>query len=375
MASRLLFLTLATACDAQLVLQGAGASSSKQLYQGATSAYLVEGGNPVLVEFAPMGSGQGTCRIKGWATECAEGDDAKPQLMDFAASDSILSAADYLAYPDLQMYPTAASAVVPIYNLPGVTPEDPPLLLSLAALSDIFRSNLTRWDDDRIQGVNPVLAAAGKLPAQDIVVVVEDDASGMAEVFKRALASVDPAGFGAQIGTSSAADWPGATVLPCAGVPLGLASCVLSTPFSIGYAALAEVLADALPNAQLLMPGAAAPVRATVESVSAALSEFATAFGNNGDDPARLTLDLHGTRGLSSWPISGATYLVLRKETSLFPGVEEECERREEVPPTRFIPRWPFFYCMGGPPLLIRTGSPLLYHPLPPPDVSPAAPP
>jgi len=317
-----------TACDA-LVLQGAGASFPNAFYSGAAAAFFVKGVSPgVTVSYTSMSSGKGKCRIKGWEAECASGDDAEPRVVDFGASDSLLSAADYASYPDLQMYPTAASAVVPIYNLPGVSPEDPPLVLTPGTLSAIFCANLTRWDDYRIAVTNPALAAAGKLPAQDIVLLVRADSSGTTEIFKKALAVFDPAGFGAQVGTSSAPVWRDVAVETCDGDPFGLSSCVLARPYSIGYVVLADVQADTLPAVQLMLPGATAPLEATVESVSAALGELAPTFSIT----AHMSMNLHNARGLGSWPISGATYLVMRKNTSLFPA-DDECERREEVTP------------------------------------------
>ena len=266
-------LSLAASCDA-LVLLGAGASFPNWLYQGAADAYLVEKVSPgVTVSYTSMSSERGHCRIMGWEAECDADDDAEPRVVDFGATDSVLTEAEYALYPDLKMYPIAASAVVPIYNLPGFTWEDPPLVLTPSALSAIFCSNLTRWDDYRIAVTNPMLAAAGKLQARDIVVVVPAFSSGPTEIFKKALASFDPTGFGAQVGTSSEPDWPGATVVPCDGDPLGVSSCVLATPFSVGYEVLSDVQADVLPAVHLLMPGVPTPLRATVEGVTAALGE------------------------------------------------------------------------------------------------------
>jgi len=346
-------LSLAASCDA-LVLLGAGASFPNWLFQGAADAYLVEKVSPgVTVSYTSMTSERGHCRIMGWEAECDADDDAEPRVVDFGATDSLLTEAEYALYPDLEMYPLAASAVVPIYNLPGFTWEDPPLVLTPGALSAIFSSNLTRWDDYRIAVTNPMLAAAGKLQARDIVVVVPSISTGTTEIFKRALRAFDPTGFGAQVGASPEPDWPGATVVPCDGDPLGISSCVLATPFSMGFVVLSDVQADVLPAVHLLMPGVPTPLRATVEGAPprsarcacprhpsccerATLTvllpvQFAAAFSVRNTHAEHRTVDLHDARGLTSWPISGATYLVMRTNTSLFPANSGECERRQEV--------------------------------------------
>jgi len=62
--------------------------------------------------------------------------------------------------------------------------------------------------------------------------------------------------------------------------------------------------------------------------------QFAASFSVRNTHAEHRTLDLHDARGLTSWPISGATYLVMRKNTSLFPANSGECERRQEVTPS-----------------------------------------
>lgn len=65
---------------------------------------------------------------------------------------------------------------------------------------------------------------------------------------------------------------------------------------------------------------------ASVDSVQFALIEKGIAFGNNGEDPTRLTANLHNAVGFNAWPIVGYTYFVLRKET-LRPGAT--CRNRK----------------------------------------------
>src|SRR5262249_40419633 len=59
--------------------------------------------------------------------------------------------------------PLTLSAVVPAYNLEGVTG---PLTLSGPVLADIYLGKITRWNDPAVQGLNPGVS----LPDREIVV-------------------------------------------------------------------------------------------------------------------------------------------------------------------------------------------------------------
>lgn len=78
--------------------------------------------------------------------------DAKKRLplTDIGASDSLLGPADYLNFPDLQMLPAVAGAVVPIYHIPELassstnsSSSNPPLILSRSSLVNIFMGRIT----------------------------------------------------------------------------------------------------------------------------------------------------------------------------------------------------------------------------------------
>ena len=99
---------------------------------------------------------------------------------------------------------TVAGAVVPIYTLPGVGTQ---LVLTTVLVAQIFRSAITSWNDTAIAALNPSIT----LPNEPIRLCVRADKSGTTEIFKKALANAEAA-FATQIGTSSAASWPGASV-------------------------------------------------------------------------------------------------------------------------------------------------------------------
>ena len=61
-------------------------------------------------------------------------------LNDIGASDGLLAPADYFNFPDLQMLPAVAGAVVPVYNFPELANSNisTPLILSRSSLVNIF---------------------------------------------------------------------------------------------------------------------------------------------------------------------------------------------------------------------------------------------
>ena len=96
-------------------LFGAGATFPAVAYKSCARAYsLIK--PSVRVKYLDVGSGKGICRILNATTECV--DTEEPLEVDFACSDSLISASQYSEFPDVQMYPVVAGAVTPVYNLP-----------------------------------------------------------------------------------------------------------------------------------------------------------------------------------------------------------------------------------------------------------------
>ena len=315
----------------RIIVQAAGASFPKTLYYDATYAYSLKEPN-VIVSYTSTGSGKGKCRIKDWNETCSSSDHIIPRYIDFAGSDSLLKDAEYAAYPDLQMYPAVAGAVVPIYNILGV--DD--LVLTTDIVAKIFRhcvynasdtsseclaGSITSWSDPAIIALNPLyddaLRAAG-----DIEVVVREDKSGTTEIWKKSLASFEDA-FATQIGTSSKSVWNGATVSKL-DTNTGVASYVAHTKSTIGYSVLGTAVELDLNMAGIKKGGNI--VRATASSVEFAILEKGLAFGQNGDAVERMTADVHDAKGIFAWPMTGYTYFVLRKQ-SLRKGAT--CENRK----------------------------------------------
>lgn len=120
---------------------------------------------------------------------------SREPLIDFAGSDSLLTKADYDAFPDLQMFPALAGAVVAVYNIPELSSSANSsyrLTLSRQNIADIFKGNITKWNDFRILKNNPSISASLALVTHDIKIVVRTDSSGTSEIFTTALSLFDP---------------------------------------------------------------------------------------------------------------------------------------------------------------------------------------
>ena len=154
---------LATALpmSAQTSITGAGATFPALIYQKWFNMYQSVGN--AQINYQPNGSGGG---IKG----VTEG------TVDFGASDMPLTDDQLKAYKqkhgfDVLLFPTVLGAVVPTYNIPGVTQE---LNFDGELLASIYMGKIKKWDDPAIAKLNPGV----KLPDMAIVVAHRSDGSG-----------------------------------------------------------------------------------------------------------------------------------------------------------------------------------------------------
>jgi phosphate transport system substrate-binding protein len=218
--------------------------------------------------------------------------------LDFAGSDAMLSADEYAAGKDLQMYPTLAGAVVPIYNVEGVTQT---LVLDGAVLAGIYNATITKWNDPAIAALNPGVS----LPDAGITAVHRSDGSGTTEIFTNALSAFS-ADWKANVGASTSVEWP----VDKAGTGIGgkgnqgVAAAVQNTPDSIGYVELSFAIANNITFADMINK-AGNKVTANADTLASAMNDFA---GNFTD---QLTNTIVDGSGANSWPIAGYTYLIL----------------------------------------------------------------
>ena len=218
--------------------------------------------------------------------------------IDFAGSDSLLTDEEYTNGKDLQMYPALAGAVVPIYNVEGITQT---VTLSRDTLVGIYSAKITTWNDPALVALNPDL----KLPDQKITVVHRSDGSGTTEIFTKALAAFSEE-WNSNVGAGSSVEWP----VDKAGNGIGgkgnqgVAAAVQNTPNSIGYVELSYAIANKIPFAQMVNK-AGKTVTADADSLASAMADFANSFTD------KLTTNIVDGSSDASWPIAGYTYIVL----------------------------------------------------------------
>jgi phosphate transport system substrate-binding protein len=222
--------------------------------------------------------------------------------VDFAGSDSLLSEAEYTSGKDLQMYPMLAGAVVPIYNVEGVTQT---LTLEGKALAGIYNATITKWNDPAIATLNPGV----NLSDASITAVHRSDGSGTTEIVTNALASFS-SDWKTNVGAGTSVEWP----VDKAGNGIGgkgnqgVAAAVQNTPNSIGYVELSFAIANKI-NFANMVNKAGTKVTANADSLVSAMNDFATSFTD------KLTNTIVDGPGANSWPIAGYTYIVLHTTT------------------------------------------------------------
>jgi phosphate transport system substrate-binding protein len=218
--------------------------------------------------------------------------------IDFAGSDSAVTADEYTAGKDLQMYPTLAGAVVPIYNLEGFSQT---LILNGAVLADIYSARITKWNDPAITALNP----GASLPDVSITAVHRSDGSGTTEIFTNALSAFS-SDWKANVGAGTSVEWP----VDKAGNGVGgkgnqgVAAAVQNTPGAIGYVELSYAIANKIAFADMINK-AGNKVTANADSLASAMNDFASTFTD------KLTNVIVDGAGAQTWPIAGYTYLVL----------------------------------------------------------------
>lgn len=218
----LLGLSLVATCASAQSLTGAGASFPYPLYSKMFAEYRKAQG--VSVNYQSVGSGSGQKQII-------------ERTVDFAGSDNPMSDEALRSAPARLLHvPTAIGAVVPSYNLPGVSA---PLKFTGKVLADIYLGKIRTWNDRAIAAVNPGVT----LPALPIIVARRSDGSGTTFVFSDYLSKVSSEWKG-RVGTGNSLDWP---VGSGAKGNDGVAGIVKSTPGALGYVELVYAKQNNLP--------------------------------------------------------------------------------------------------------------------------------
>jgi phosphate transport system substrate-binding protein len=260
---------------------GVGATFPAPLYTRWAQDWRPVSG--VAVNYQGIGSGGGIKQILA-------------KTVDFGASDKPLPP-DLLESAGLYQFPTVVGGVTPIINLPGVGPGQ--LKLTGAVLGNIFLGTVARWNDPQIAALNPGL----KLPADKIAVVHRSDGSGTTFLFTAYLSLVNPT-WKAKVGANDALAWPTGMASKGNG---GVAVSVKQTEGSIGYVEYAYAKQANLAWVQLQdHDGAFIAPTPQGFAAAAADADWAGSPGNN--------VLLLNQPGAGSWPITGATFILIYKQ-------------------------------------------------------------
>lgn len=242
--------------------------------------------NPnVTVNYQSTGSGTGIKQL-------IEG------IVDFAASDAPMDDEDLAAAGSEVLHiPMTLGAVAVAYNLDGV--ESGKLNLTGELVADIFASKITKWNDPKIQEVNPGL----QLPDADIAVVHRSDGSGTTYIFTDYLSTVSE-DWKQNIGTGKSVDWPQG--IGAKGNE-GVAGQLMNTPGAIGYVGLDYAVENGIAVANIQNKEGEF-ITPTLESVSKA------AAGAVQIVPEDLRFSMVDMPGKGSYPIAGTTWALVYKE-------------------------------------------------------------
>jgi phosphate transport system substrate-binding protein len=274
---------LGSTCHAKATvsINGAGATFPYPVYSAWAHKYAELKG--VELNYQAIGSGGGIAQIKA-------------KTVNFGASDAPLKKEE-LDEIGLIQWPMVMGGVCPVVNIKGV--EKGKLKLTPELLSDILLGKIKNWDDAEIKKVNPGLS----LPNQAIVVVHRSDASGTNWIYTSYLSAISPE-WKEKVGAGTSVAWP-------SGIGgkgnQGVSAYVQRTNGALGYVEFAYALQNNLTYVQLKNK-AGKFVEPTIETFKSAASHA------NWKEAPGFYIVLVDQPGDTSWPIAGATYILLYKD-------------------------------------------------------------
>ena len=261
-------------------ISGAGATFPYPIYAKWADAYKKETGNGL--NYQSIGSGGGIKQITA-------------RTVTFGASDMPLQPKELDKIGVIQ-FPTVMGGIVPVVNLDGVKSNE--LTIDGATLAKIYLGDIKKWDDPAIKKLNPT----AKLPSQAIALVHRSDGSGTTFIFTNYLSKVS-AEWKDKVGSSTSVEWPGG--IGAKGNE-GVANGVMQTKGSIGYVETAYAKQNKLTTTKMVNKDGKT-VEATPDAImsAAAGADWAKAPG--------FYMILTDEPGAKSWPIAGATFILVPK--------------------------------------------------------------
>jgi len=262
-------------------LNGAGATFPYPVYSAWAFDYNKIAG--VQINYQSIGSGGGVRQITD-------------RTVDFGASDDPMKP-DQLQKDRLLQFPAVIGGVVPVGNLDGINPGQ--LKLDSDTLCKIFLGEIKTWEAAAVQKLNLGL----KLPQGEITVVYRSDGSGTTAIFTHYLAEICP-DWKTKVGEGKAVKFP-------VGIGgkgnEGVANYVKRTKNAIGYVEFVYAKQNKLDYIQLKNKAG--------NFVEPGFASFEDAAETGDFDLKKdFYLWLTNAPGKDSWPIAGATFILLAKE-------------------------------------------------------------
>ncbi len=275
------FVALSLTVTAGDMINGAGATFPYPVYSAWAFQYHKITG--VRLNYQSIGSGGGVRQIQN-------------RTVDFGASDAPVKPAK-LKKMNLLQFPAIIGGVVPVVNIPGLKPGQ--LKLTGDTLAKIFLGEIKKWNDPRLVAANPGIS----LPKADITVVHRSDGSGTTAIFTSYLSAVSNEWQG-KVGKGKSVNWP-------VGIGgkgnEGVANYAKRVKNSIGYVEFAYAKQNQLVYAELQNKNG--------KFVAPSFQSFKeAAAGAKWDPETGYYLWLVNAPGDGSWPIAGASFILLGKE-------------------------------------------------------------
>ena len=272
----------APSAGGKVQINGAGATFPNPIYSKWFAEYTKQHPD-VQINYQPIGSGGGIRQLSA-------------QTVFFGASDTPMTDEQLKFSPGPVLhFPMVLGAVVPIYNLAGVSD----LKFTGPLLADIYLGKIKKWNDPAIAKVNPGI----KLPATDIAVAHRSDGSGTTFIFLDYLSKVSPE-FQSKVGANASVNWP-------VGVGGkgndGVAGLVSQTPGAIGYVELIYAIQNNI-NFGTVQNATGEFVKASPDAVTMAAAGATI--------PADFRVSITNAPGPGAYPISSFTWLLLYQAPS-----------------------------------------------------------
>ena len=285
---------VAVAQGGTILLNAAGATFPYPIYSKWFDVYHNAHSN-VQINYQSIGSGGGIRQLLAGT-------------VDFGASDGPMSD-EQLAQAKFKIlhFPTVLGAVVPTYNIAGVSGE---LNFTQKSLAGIYLGTITKWNDPEIAKAN----SGVKLPDTDIVVIHRSDGSGTSYIWTDFLAKVSE-DWKKKVGNAATSvNWP--VGLGGKGNE-GVTGLVKQTPNAIGYIELIYAVQNNIPYGRV-QNAAGNFVKADLAGVTAAAAADAKNI------PADFRVSITNAPGAKVYPISSFTWLLI-------PAQIQDATKREAI--------------------------------------------